>query len=137
MFHRAADHHHLEARLLQLLQDRHGHAEAGDEGAGALGDDHVDAGGERLGGGGEEIDAERAVGELAHLTHLVADLVRPQARHAQDAVAPRIGHRRRQLGVSDAAHAGEQDGMVDLKQIAQGGTQGHGRFLDILIIQES
>jgi hypothetical protein len=68
---------------------------------------------------------------------VVADLVRPQARHAQDAVAAGIGDGRRQFRIGHAAHASEQDGMVDLQQVAQGGTQGHGRFLDILLIQES
>ena len=42
------------------------------------------------------------------------------------AIAAGVGHRRRQLGIGNPAHAGQHDGMLDSQEVAKGCSQGHG-----------
>ena len=130
VLHVAGHAHHHDAGLLQFGDDRHRHAQPGDEGLGASLDDHVHTGGQRFGLGGEQIDAERFVGQVLHARHLIGDELGRQARHAQRAKTAGVGNRRADFSIGHAAHAGEQDGVIDTKQITDDSAQSHG-FRDL------
>jgi hypothetical protein len=71
VLHRPADDHDLQPGRLQAFDDRQGHAQTRDEGARRpFLDDDFDAGGQGVGRGGQQVDAERLVGERADLVHL-------------------------------------------------------------------
>ena len=125
MLYGAANNHHLEAGLFQLLHDRHRHAEARHEAVRAAIDDDIDRLFEALRRCGQKVDTERLVGELAHLLHLAFDEVRRGARHAKHAIATRIAHRGGQFGIGDAAHSGQHDRVFDAQEVAKRGVDAH------------
>ena len=125
--HGAADVHHLETGRVEAIDEMaRRHAEARDEGRRAFLDDDVGGALERFRNGGEQIDAERFLRQLAHAAHLLADFVRAASGHAERAEAAGLRHRRAKFGVGDAAHAGEQDRVVDAQHVANGRADGHG-----------
>ena len=126
VLHVAGHAHHHDAGLFQFSDDRHRHAQPGDERLGAALDDHVHIGGERFGLGGEQIDAERLVGQVLHARHLIGDELGRQASHAQGAETAGVGNRRADFSIGHAAHAGEQDGVIDTQQITDDSAQSHG-----------
>ena len=123
--HIAGHAHHHHAGLLELVDNRHRHAQPGDERLGAALDDHIDAGRQRFRLRGQQIDAERLVRQVPHPCHLLADLVRRHPRHAQRAEAASLAHRRAHLGIGHTAHAGEENGMLDAEQVTDLGMDGH------------
>ena len=62
---------------------------------------------------GEQVDAERLVGELAYAAHLVVELLRRHRGRTECAEAAGVGHRGDDALVGDAAHSGEHDGVLD------------------------
>jgi hypothetical protein len=92
---------------------------------GALLDDDLDAGGQGVGRGGQQVDAERLVGQGFDLPHLLADEVGRRAGHAQHAIAAGVRHGGGQRRVGDPAHAGQQDRVLDVQKIAKGRVQRH------------
>ena len=125
--HGAADVHHLQPRRVKAIDEvARRHAEAGDEGRRPFLDDDVGGLFQRFGDSGEQVDAERFFRERAHAAHLLADFVGAAAGHAERAEAAGLRHRGAEFGVGDAAHAGEQDRVVDAQHVANGRADGHG-----------
>jgi hypothetical protein len=115
--------HHQQARLVAALDHGSRDAEPGDEGAGAAFDDHVDGGQHLVRQGGEQVHAERLVRQPAHLLHLLADALRWLRRHAERAEAARFGDRGADPRVGDAAHAGQEDRVLDAEAVADRGAE--------------
>ena len=111
---RAADIHNLETSGMKSVdQVARGYAEARDEGRGPLFDDDIGGFLERLGHCRQQVNAEWLLGEAAHLAHLVADFLRAATGHAKRPEASGLGDRGADLGVGNAAHSGEEDGVFD------------------------
>ena len=58
--------------------------------------------------------------------HLIGDELGRQASHAQGAETAGVGNRRTDFSIGHAAHAGEQDGVIDTQQITDDSAQSHG-----------
>ena len=101
------------------VDDLAGHAEAGDEDAGAALDDVVDALLDLAGHGREQVDAERLGGELADLGHLLGQLVGAHRRGAERADAAGLADGGDEAVVGHAAHAGEHDRVLDVEQVGE------------------
>ena len=99
VLHRAADDHDFHAGFFELVHDRHGHAETGNETVRAIVDDDIDRFLKALGGGSKQVDAERLVGQLAYTLHLALNEIRGRAGHAKHAIATGIRHGSGELGV--------------------------------------
>jgi hypothetical protein len=125
VIHLACQHHHHHAGGFQLRDDCSGDAQPGDEGLRATFDDRVHALRQAVRLRGQQINAERPVGQVAHPAHLLANSARADAGHAQRAEAAGIAHRSANLGIRNAPHPGQQDRMIDAQQIADGGAQHH------------
>ena len=88
----------------------------------ALLDDEVDDAGvahERL----RDVDAERLVGEVAHLADLVADLVELARGRLDDAHRAGVRDRRGELGARDPAHRRLDDRVRDAEQLGDARAQ--------------
>ena len=107
--------------LVAQVDDVAGHAEPGDEDAGARrGDDVARLSLDPVGHRGEQVDAERLVGELAHLRRSRATSSSPLMCDAPSAAETAgLGDRGDEPVVRDAAHAGEHDGVLDVEELGQ------------------
>ena len=92
------------------------HAEPGREHRRAPVDELLRVGEHPVGQRGEEVDAERLVGERLGGADLVDHLVGRHRRGAEAAEAARLGHRGDERVVRDAAHPGEHHGVLDAEQ---------------------
>ncbi len=62
--------------------------------------------------GQQDVHSERLIGQLADPADLLAQLVRPHGGGADDAKAASVGDGGDQPVAGDAAHAGEDDGVL-------------------------
>ena len=74
---------------------------------------------------GEKVDAEGLVGQFPHATHLLPNAVRSFGNHAEGSVATGFRNSGAYVGVGDAAHACEEDGHVDVEEVADRGLYRH------------
>ena len=95
------------------------HAETGDEERRATGDDGGDVGDHALGHRREQVDAERRVGELAHLGDLLHHLLRLHRRGAERSDAAGVAHGGDEPVVRHTAHPREHHRVLDLEQVGQ------------------
>src|SRR6185369_11670013 len=102
-------------------------AEAGDEHPRAGLDDEPHLGGHVAAGRGQQVDAERLVGEFLDRAHLGDHLVGRHGRRAEAAEATGLRHGGDQVAVGDTAHPGEHDRVFDAEHVGETGT--HGRYL--------
>ena len=114
----AGDEH---AGLVQPADDVARHPESGNEQRRAAGDDQLDAAGEALGQGREQVDAERLVGRLVDRVDLALHELEGERCGAERADAAGVRHRGHELVIGDAAHAREHHRMLDLQQLGQPG----------------
>ena len=73
---------------------------------------------------GEEVDGERLVGEVAGLLDLLTELLGAERGGAHNAEPAGVGDGGDEAGERDAAHAGEEDGILDAEAVADGGVEG-------------
>ena len=110
--------------VVQRVDGLAGHAEAGDEDAGAALDDVVDALLDLPRHGREQVDAERLGGQLADLGHLVGQLVGAHRRGAERADAAGLADGGDEAVVGHPAHPGEHDRVLDVEQVGETGAHG-------------
>ena len=122
----AAHVHDEHVAAVAEVDDVAGHAQPGDEHRAAAVDDVVDLGGHVAGRGGEQVDAERLVGELADLGDLVAHLLGAHGGRAHAAEAAGLATGGHEAVVRHPAHAGQHHRVLDLQDVGQSGA--HGRM---------
>src|SRR5439155_18811133 len=73
---------------------------------------------------GEEVDGEGLVGEVAGLLDLLAELVGAEGCGAHNAKPAGVGDGGDKARERDAAHTGEEDGVLDAEAVADRGVEG-------------
>src|SRR2546426_589273 len=73
-----------------------------------------------------QVHAERAVRQLARAVDHRAQIVRRNVEPGQDPEASGAAHLHHQVGTGDGAHAGLDDRVLDVEEIAQRCAEGHG-----------
>ena len=127
--HGAAHIHDLEACRMKAVDEvARGDAEARNEGRGPLLDDDVGRLLEGFGDGGQEVDAEGLLRQLADLAHLVADFLRAAACHAERSKAAGFGHGGADFGVGNTPHSREENRVFYAEHVTKGCAKGHGAF---------
>src|SRR5207249_11262481 len=95
-----------------------------DEDADVLLEEHLHLRADAVGQRGEEVDGEGLVGEVAGLLDLLTQLRGAESRGAHDAEPAGVGDSGDEARERDAAHAGEEDGVLDAEAVADGGVEG-------------
>src|SRR4029450_7255683 len=86
-------------------------------------DCHVDRARDGFGERRQQVDAEGLLGEGAHLAHLLADPLRRLRGHAQGSEAASLRDGPAHARIGDAAHAGQEHGLLDVEQVADRGAK--------------
>ena len=98
-----------------------GDTEAGDERGGPSLDQQLDLAQQRLGKGGEQVDAERLGGRLSGPPHLIGQLLRGHRRGPEAAEPAGLRHGRHQTVIGDTAHARQHHRVLDAEHVGQTG----------------
>ena len=117
----AAHRDHEDVVVVAEVHHVGGNTESRDEGAGAALDEELNVGRERVGKGGEQVDAKGLGGEGAGGGDLLGQLGARHGGGAQAAVPSGVRDGRGERAVGDAAHSGQHDGMFDAEELSETG----------------